>query len=153
MTNDNGWGFDENDGPQDNGVRQYIKNLESQLKELKTEREAEKADAQRAIKSTTFESLGISASVATLYQGDANPDAIKSWVTDMRTAFGGGVPSPQGNDNNQTQQPVLDTSAQEQYQRLSEAGHGQQAGSSIDDKVARAAQAQTIDELRAIWNN
>lgn len=153
MNYDNAWDQqDEGDGK--SGIRQYIGNLEKELRDLKAEREREKADAAAAVKSATFESLGIKPTVASLYQGEANPDAIKSWVSDMRGAFGA---SPEHGSQQQEQtsqnQQALTNDQQQQYQRMVDAGQSSADTNTMTDINARLAQATSRDELHQIWQS
>lgn len=144
----------QDDGNGKSGIRQYIESLESKLKTIENERAQEKANAEKTIKTATFESLGIKPTVASLYNGEANPDAIKSWVSDMRSAFGGATPE-QG-DQGQTQQkqvdPVLTGDQQQQYQRMVESGQSSDTNT-LTDINARLAQATSRDELHQIWKS
>jgi hypothetical protein len=148
---DNAW---EPQGEEKSGIRQYIQSLEDKVKAMETERMKEKADAEKAVKSATFESLGIKSSVASLYSGDANPDAIKSWVTDMRSAFGGAAPeqSDQGQTSQRQAEPVLTSDQQQQYQRMVDAGQSSDTNT-LADMNARLAQATSRDELHQIWRS
>jgi len=134
------------------GFRQYVKSLEDQLKEMMAEREREKADAANAVKSATFESLGIKPAVASLYQGEANPDAIKSWVGDMRSAFGG-APEQVQQEQAPQNEPVLNGDQQNQYQKLVESGQSSADTNTLMDVNARLAQATSRDELHQIWQS
>jgi hypothetical protein len=148
---DNAW---EPQGEEKSGIRQYIQSLEDKVKAMETERATEKADAARAVKTATFESLGIKSSVASLYQGDANPDAIKSWVTDMRSAFGGAAPEQgdQGQAPQKQAEPVLTGDQQRQYRDMVESGQSSDTNT-LADMNARLAQATNRDELRQIWQS
>ncbi len=145
----------QDEGNGKSGIRQYIESLESKLKNIESERAQEKANAEKAVKTATFESLGIKPTVASLYQGEANPDAIKSWVDDMRGAFGGATPEP-GVQTDQTSQrqmeSVLNGDQQLQYQRMVEAGQSSDT-STLTDINARLAQATSRDELHQIWKS
>lgn len=146
----------QDEGNGKSGIRQYIESLEAKVKAIE-EREAKvQADAAKAVKTATFESLGIKPTVASLYQGEANPDAIKSWVDDMRGAFGGAAPE-QGGQQDQTSQtpaePVLNGDQQQQYQRMVEAGQGSADTSTMTDLQSRLAQATSRDELHQIWQS
>ncbi len=153
MNYDNAWD-QQDEGNGKSGIRQYIENLESKLKQIETEREREKADAANAVKSATFESLGIKPAVASLYQGEANPESIKSWVGDMRSAFGG-APEQGSQQQGQTSQgqETLTSDQQQQYQRMVDSGQSAADTNTLTDVNARLAQATSRDELHQIWQS
>lgn len=155
MNYDNAWD-QQDEGNGKSGIRQYIESLEAKVKAIE-EREAKaRADADRAVKSATFESLGIKPTVASLYQGEANPDAIKSWVDDMRGAFGGATPEPgaqQGQASQRQVEPVLNGDQMQQYRNVVEAGQNQADTNTMTDLNARLAQATSRDELHQIWQS
>jgi hypothetical protein len=145
----------QDDGSGKSGIRQYLESLEAKVKAME-EREAKaKADAQKAVTSATFESLGIKPTVAALYQGEANPDAIKSWVSDMRGAFGAAPEQGSDQSQQQTSQQVqlLNGDQQQQYKQLVEAGQSAADTNTLTDVHARLAQATSRDELHQIWQS
>jgi len=144
----------QDEGNGKSGIRQYIESLEGKLKAIETERAQEKANAEKAVKTATFESLGIKPTVASLYNGEANPDAIKSWVNDMRGAFGGAAPEhgDQGQASQNQAQPGLTGDQQQQYQRMVESGQSSDTNT-LTDLNARLAQATDRDQLRQIWQS
>lgn len=153
MNYDNAW-ESQDDSNGKSGIRQYIQSLEDKVKAIE-EREAKAlADASKAVKSATFESLGIKPTVASLYNGEANPDAIKSWVSDMRSAFGGAAPEPgdQGSASQNQAEPVLNGDQQRQYRDMVEAGQTSDTNT-LTDLNARLAQATSRDELHQIWKS
>lgn len=156
MNYDNNAWESQDEGNGKSGIRQYIESLENEVKAMKAERAQEKASAEKAVKTATFESLGIKPTVASLYQGEANPDAIKSWVDDMRGAFGGAAPEPgaqQGQASQNQAEPVLNGDQMQQYRNMVEAGQNQADTNTLTDLNARLAQATSRDELRQIWQS
>lgn len=153
MNYDTAWD-QQDDGSDKSGIRQYIKSLEDKVKAIEEREQKAVADARKAVTSATFDSLGIKPTVAALYSGEANPDAIKSWVSDMRSAFSGGLPE-QGNQQQQeqTSQVQLNTDQQQQYQKLVEAGQSAADTNTLTDVNARLAQATSRDELHQIWQS
>ncbi len=152
MNYDTAW-ESQDDGSGKSGIRQYIGNLEKELQDLKAEREREKAEAANAVKTATFESLGIKPTVAALYSGEASPKAIESWVSDMRGAFGAAPEQVSQQGQTSQQDPLLNGDQQQQYQKLVESGQSVADTNTYTDVNARLAQATSRDELHQIWQS
>lgn len=153
MNYDNAW-EQQDDGSDKSGIRQYIKSLEDKVKAIEEREQQAVADARKAVTSATFDSLGIKPTVAALYSGEANPDAIKSWVSDMRGAFGA-TPEQSSQQQGQTSQgqEALTTDQQQQYQRMVDSGQSAADTNTLTDVNARLAQATSRDELHQIWQS
>lgn len=153
------WGFEEditeesasieNTGPKP--LRDAYKALKDKYSDLETRFQAIEASAKKGQVESAFTTLGISPEVANLYQGDANPEAIKAWADNMRAAFGGtaNTPTPPA----QEQQQGLSADAQAQYQRLSEAGAEGTPLGSAEAALASIKDATSTADLLAAWKN
>lgn len=145
MTN---WGF-EDDETTPKGLRDWAEATKEENKLLQTKLAAIEAQLKKATVGDTFENLGVSRSLATHYQGDADPEKISAWVNDVRTALGGApaVPVVQA-----PAAPVLGSEAQAQYQQITEAGQGTVTNAStMDAWQAGVMNAQSVDDLHALW--
>lgn len=147
MTN---WGFEDdtagqanaNDGNGPKALREAYEAMKKQNEELATGLKAitDQLNAQRV--ASTFEALGVPAA-AKLYQGDADPEKIKTWVTDMQTAFGNsGTSSP-----NEPAPPLSDDESAAQFQRMSEAGQAGTPLGSAEQAMGRVSDAKTPQDL------
>jgi hypothetical protein len=154
------WAFDPNIGDtdfngQDNtpkGLRTWAKSVADQNKEL----QIALADVQKQLKiqsiSSVFEDLGVPRSAAALYKGDADPEAIKSWVTDVKTAFGMATPNPDDSTGTTTP-PLLSPEAQAQLQNFNNAGSDGRPSTGMEDIQRGVNQATTSAELIAAFQN
>lgn len=147
MTN---WGFEDenasqvnhNEGNGPKALREAYEAMKKQNEELASGLKAitDQLTAQRV--SSTFEALGVPGA-AKLYKGDADPEKIKTWVTDMQTAFGNsGAPSP-----NDPPPPLSDTDQAAQFQRMSEAGQSGTPLGSAEQAMGRVGDAKTPQDL------
>jgi hypothetical protein len=143
------------EGNPNNGLRSWAENVQKQNQEL----QKALADVQGQLKQTTVSSvldeLGVPKAAASLYRGDADPEAIKSWVTDIKSAFG-----IQGEQNQQgtgepvvPAAPVLTQEQQLQYQQLSQAGSEGRQSTGIEDVQRGINQATNVQELIAQFQN
>jgi hypothetical protein len=96
------WGYDQNNlatpDPSDmNGpepLRKAYRAQKEQNDELRAQFAALQAEVKAQKVQSIFNELGVPAA-ASQYQGDAEPEKIKEWVTTMQSVFGGsGAPAP-----------------------------------------------------------
>lgn len=145
MTN---WGF-EDDETTPKGLREWAEATKEENKVLQTKLAAIEAQLKKATVGDTFENLGVSRSLATHYQGDADPEKISAWVNDVRTALGGAPAAPAAQA---AQTQILTPEAQTQYQQITESGQGAVTNTStVDAWNAQAKNATSVDELHALW--
>lgn len=155
MTN---WGFDDSQtGDQGNnnfdtpgGLRQFAEKTQQENKALKDQL----AEIQRTLQvqsvQSVFNDLGVPGAAA-LYQGDADPAKIKSWVDDQRKIFGGNT---QGTPD--TTPPVdvrpaesLPPMLQQQMEAFNQAG---QQGSPLGTVEQAHANVNDATDLQGLIN-
>ena len=147
MTN---WGFEDGNADQANhsegtgpkALREAYEAMKKQNEELASGLKAitDQLTAQRV--ASTFETLGVPGA-AKLYKGDADPEKIKTWVTDMQSAFGNsGTLSP-----SEPPPPLSDADQAAQFQRMSEAGQSGTPLGSAEQAMGRVGDAKTPQDL------
>ncbi len=149
------WGYNDdgsNDGQPNNngtggGLRQFAESVQQENADLK----AQLADIQKQLKQDkldrTFDSLGVPGAAA-LYQGDADPEKIKTWVGNMQQVFGG-APAPQVTTPNTPVAPAVTPEQQQQFQNMSEAGSQGTPLGSMEAATAGAFDATSTEDLIA----
>lgn len=158
---DFGTDMNDNGGAQDNtpkGLRTWAESVQKKNNELSTMvAEMQKQLAETRI-SSVFEDLGVPRSAAALYKGDADPEAIKSWVTNVRSAFGIGNQegAPASNDGlppvpQNTQGLTPEQMAQ--YQQVTNAGENGRPSSGMEDSQRAVNQAGNVQDLIAAFQN
>lgn len=158
------WAFDPNVNDlgqnQDNsntGLRSWAEAQKKQNDELRTQL-ADVLARQKAYElSSVFEDLGVPKSAAKLYKGDTDPEAIKSWVTEVKTAFGVGSPDPTATDalpEGTPPNPAALTPGQENlYRQLTAAGEAGRPSTGIEDLQRGVNQAGSVADLIANMAN
>jgi hypothetical protein len=153
MTN---WGFDDsqtndqgnytNDSP--GGLRQFAEAQQKENKALKDQlAQIQKQLSTQSVQSV-FNELGVPGA-ASLYEGDADPEKIKSWVETQRQIFG--VPS-QGTpvvtpEVDTQQQPTLPPALQQQMDMFTQAG---QQGTPLGTFEQGHANVNDANDLNAL---
>lgn len=117
------WGYDDeqpevnlNNGPKP--LRDAYEAQRKANKELQDRLAKMEEIVNRTQVADIVESQGVARSAAQYYKGEPDPEKVTSWVNDIRSAFGV-APQPL---NETPDEPVLNASDQEQYQRMIQAG-------------------------------
>lgn len=162
MTEQWNFGADMNDdsGAQDNtpkGLRTWAESVQKKNNEMATMvAEMQKQLAVARI-SSVFEDLGVPKSAAALYQGDADPEAIKSWVTNVRSAFGIGDQNSGANTDGLPPAPPatqgLTPEQLAQYANVTNAGGDGRPSSGIEDAQRSVNNAGSVADLLATFQN
>lgn len=97
---------------------------------------------------STLSELGIPATAAQQYKGEADPEKVREWATTMQTIFGGGSGTP-NTPNPVDNQPSsgLTPEAQAQYDRLNGAG---QQGTPLGNFEAAQASVNDATDLNGL---
>jgi len=155
------WGFDPNLNENQNqdttnkGLRSWAESVQKKNDELSAAL-ADVLAKQKAYElGSVFEDLGVPKSAAKLYRGDADPEAIKSWVTEVKTAFGVGSPDPVTDViPGISPDPAALTPGQENlFRQLTAAGSDGRPSTGIEDLQRGANQATSVAELIANMAN
>lgn len=143
------WGEDL-DGIAQNGggaLRKFAEDTAKTNRELLDRIAKLEAQNTRNTVADLIESQGVSRQAAKYYGGDADPEKVTAWVTDMRTAFGGAVPQ-----DTQPVEPVLNPTDMAQYQSMMQAGaNGNPVNSNMDTLGASIHDAKTPAEMIAAF--
>lgn len=118
--------------------------MEQTLKSLQAE------SRQRAV-ADTLTSLGIPATAAPLYSGEADPTKVTEWANTMKSVFGGGTPAP--TPTSEPQQPTLDPATQAQFQQMTEAGQQGTPLGNVEAAYASLGDAKNSDDLIRMFAN
>jgi hypothetical protein len=151
------WGFDPNLNDENTFQDTTPKGLRSWAESVQKNNVAlqqQLADVQKQLKaqsiSSVFEDLGVPRSAASLYQGDADPEAIKSWVTNVKTAFGMGDASTGTIEQPVTPtNPLLTPEAQAQLQNFNNAGSDGRPSTGLEDAQRGINTATSVQDLIA----
>jgi len=124
-------------------------------KQRTTELENSLATVQKQLRDqavgATLSELGIPATAAEQYKGEADPVKVREWAASMQTLFGGGSATSTPNPIDQGQPQGLDPATQQQLQQLSEAG---QSGTPLGNAEAahgRVNDATDLAGLLSAW--
>lgn len=131
------------------GLRKFAEDTAKQNRELMERIQKLEAQNTRNTVADMIESQGVSRQAAKYYGGDADPEKVAAWVTDMRTAFVGGASEIQ---NTQPVEPVLNSTDMAQYQNMMQAGsNGTPVVSNNDSLAASLNDAKTPAEMIAAF--
>lgn len=156
------WGIEDNTGQAGNNENTGPKALRDAYDAMKTQNK-ELADGLAAVTkqlrdntvSGTLGELGIPATAAEQYQGEADPVKVREWATTMQSLFGGsggGTPVPTPTIDPATPPALADGQA-EQFQRLNEAGQFGVPAGTLEAAGAGINDAKDLNGLLAAWSN
>lgn len=129
-------------------LRKFAEDTAKQNRELMDRIAKLEAQNTRNTVADMIESQGVSRQAAKYYGGDADPEKVAAWVTDMRSAFTGAAPEIQ----TQPVEPVLNPTDMAQYQNMMQAGsNGTPVVSNTDSLGAALADAKTPAEMIAAF--
>ena len=148
------WGYAEENDPQNqdpnNGpkpLRDAYQAQKKQNQELMARLEALEAQQKQTSVADLMSAAGADRSAAKYYQGDATPDAVTSWLTEMRSAVG--APSaPEA----PTPDPGMNPDQLEQYRRMTEAGQQGVPQGNTEAMASAVASADNLESLLAAFN-
>lgn len=147
--NDGAYGLGNNsdaNGPK--ALRDAYEAMKKQNEELSNQLTSFLEEQRTAKMAQVFESLGVPGA-QTVYQGPADPEKAKAWVESMRGVFGGAAPQAA----EQSTQPKLPESMQTQFERLSQAGAGQEALGNVEAAHAAINDANDVQALINSFKN
>lgn len=152
------WGFENTsaanlgDSTEANGpkaLRDAYEAMKKQNEELNSKLTSFLEEQTRSKMATVFESLGVPGAQA-VYQGPADPEKAKEWVDTMKATFGGAAPTAAAE---QSITPALPPSMQAQYERLSQAGAGQEALGNVEAAQSAVNDANDVQALINSFRN
>jgi hypothetical protein len=148
------WGYDDNDSTQagnnldgPKALREAYDKLKSQNEELNAKLTSflESQETQKV--ASVFESLGVPGAQEH-YKGDANPEAIASWVNNMKATFGGQV-AP-ATEVHESVQPTLTPEQQGSFQSFMSAGDSAEQMTRYE-AANTEIKGKSPDEILAFW--
>lgn len=151
----NAWEFDEN-GQQDpnvsNGPKPLRDAYEAQVKankDLASKIAALEAAVTKNAVADLIESQGVPRSAAQHYRGEADPEKISAWVSDMRTTFGGAP----AQDAQAVVQPALSSDDQKRFEQMNQMGSNAAPATTMDVATQAVNGASSREELLAAFAN
>lgn len=142
-------GTNENTGPQ--GLRDAYKAMKQQNKELQDGLAAVQKQLRDTAVTSTLNELGIPATAASEYKGEADPAKVREWATTMQSIFGGGSAVPNTPTTVDPATPAIDPNLAQQMQRMNEAGQQGQPLGSFEAASGRVNDATDLNGLLAAW--
>lgn len=154
------WGIedDTNLAATTEGGPKALRDAYDALKQQNTELAAGLAAVNKQLRDTSVAStlgeLGIPATAAEQYKGEADPTKVREWATTMQSLFGGGGGAPAPTPTTDTTPPVtLEGDAAAQLQRMSEAGQSGTPLGSMEAAQAGIGDATDLSGLLSAWQN
>lgn len=141
-------GNDEGTGPK--ALRDAYAALKAQNKELTDGLAAVTKQLRDQSVAGTLSELGIPATAAQQYKGEADPEKVREWATTMQSIFGGGSGAPNTPPVGQSN-PSLDPQTAQQMQRMNEAGQQGSPLGNVEMAGARVNDATDLNGLLAAW--
>lgn len=151
------WGIEEQTVPGQSteytgpkALRDAYDALKQQNQELQSGLAAVQKQLRDASVTSTLNELGIPATAAEQYKGEADPAKVREWATTMQNLFGGGSGVP----NTPTpvdQAPALTPEQQAQFQRMNSVGAEGQPLGNAELAHAQINDATDLNGLLAAW--
>jgi hypothetical protein len=132
------------------GLRDWAKSVQDENKDLKSQMAQIQAELRKQQAVNTFEDLGLPRAAAQLYNGDLTSEAINSWATQVRSAFGV-TPTDAGQPAPQNTPPALTTEQQATFQNITQAGANAIPSTTLDDHQRSVNNAGSIQDLLNAW--
>jgi hypothetical protein len=142
-------GTNENTGPK--ALRDAYDAMKQQNQELQNGLAAVQKQLRDQSVVGTLSELGIPATAASEYKGEADPAKVREWATTMQSIFGGGsgVPNTPSVDS---VPPGLDPATQQQLQQMQNAGQQGQPLGNYEAAAGRLNDATDINGLISAWS-
>lgn len=128
-------------------------------KQRTTELENSLAAVQKQLRDqavgATLSELGIPVTAAEQYKGEADPAKVREWADNMKALFGGGAAGTPNTPNPIDQGPAqtLDTSTQQQFQQLQDAGQNGTPLGNTEAAHGRVNDATDLAGLLTAWQS
>lgn len=146
-------GTPSTDGPK--ALRDAYDALKQQNKELADGLAAVNKQLRDTAVSATLSELGIPATAAEQYKGEANPDKVREWATQMQSLFGGGQAVTPGSTPNLTDQQApaqtLDPAVAQQLQQMQQAGQQGTPLGNMEAAMGKVGDANDLAGLLTAW--
>lgn len=144
-------GSNENTGPK--ALRDAYEAMKQQNKELQDGLAAINKELTQQKVSATLSELGIPATAATQYRGEADPEKVREWATTMQSIFGGGSGVPNTPPTNQSiPAETLQGDAAQQLARMNEAGQAGNPLGNAEAAMGRIGDATDLKGLLQAWS-
>lgn len=141
------------DGPK--ALRDAYDALKQQNKELADGLAAVNKQLRDTSVGATLSTLGIPATAAEQYKGEADPDKVREWATQMQSLFGGGQAATPGSTPNPTDHQVpaqtLDPAVAQQLQSMQEAGQSGTPLGNMEAAMGKVGDANDLAGLLTAW--
>lgn len=144
-------GDNENTGPK--ALRDAYAALKAQNKELQDGMAAIQSELRSQKVAGTLSELGLPASAASQYKGEADPEKVREWATTMQSIFGGGAGSPNTPTTTDQSATTLQGDTASQLQTMNEFGQQGTPLGNAEAAAARIGDATDIQGLLSAWQN
>jgi hypothetical protein len=144
-------GTNTNDGPK--ALRDAYDALKKQNEELVSGLAAVNKQLRDNSVGATLSELGIPATAAEQYKGEADPEKVREWATQMQSLFGGGqaaTPGSTPNPNDQ-QAPAMDPAVAHQMQMMQQAGQQGTPLGNAEAAMGKIGDANNVKDLLSAW--
>lgn len=149
----NDLGTPPSDGPK--ALRDAYDALKQQNKELADGLAAVNKQLRDTAVGATLSELGIPATAAEQYKGEADPAKVREWAASMQSLFGGGQAVTPGSTPNPTDQQVpaqtLDPAVAHQLQQMQEAGQSGTPLGNFEAAMGKVGDANDLAGLLTAW--
>lgn len=126
--------------------------LKAQNKELADGLAAVNKQLRDSTVAGTLSELGIPATAASEYKGEADPTKVREWATTMQSIFGGGGSGEPNTPSVEATQQGLDPATQQQLQQMQDAGQQGQPLGNFEAAAGRLNDATDINGLISAWS-
>lgn len=145
-------GTNENTGPK--ALRDAYDALKQQNKELADGLAAVNKQLRDTSVGATLSELGIPATAAEQYKGEADPTKVREWATQMQSLFGGGqavTPGSTPSPTDQAQPQGLAPDVAQQLQQMQEAGSQGTPLGNMEAALGKVGDANDLKGLLSAW--
>lgn len=159
------WGFDDNgdaiDGQPDTNenlqgpkpLRDAYDALKAKNEELQTGLAAVQKQLREQAVGATLTELGIPATAAEQYKGEADPIKVREWAESMKALFGGGQDTGTPTTSDAAPTNALDPMVQAQFQNMNDAGQQGTPLGNVEMAVGRVSDAKDLNALLEAWKS
>lgn len=145
-------GTNESTGPK--ALRDAYDALKQQNKELADGLAAVNKQLRDTSVGATLSELGIPATAAEQYKGEADPTKVREWATQMQSLFGGGqavTPGSTPSPTDQAQPQGLAPDVAQQLQQMQEAGSQGTPLGNMEAAFGKVGDANDLKGLLSAW--
>lgn len=153
IEDDTNLGGNNDNLPGPKALRDAYEAMKKQNEQLQSGLQAVQQELTQQKVASTLSELGIPATAAQQYKGEADPEKVREWATTMQSIFGGGSGAPNTPTSTDQPQQAIDPNVAQQMQRFNEAGQQGTPLGNAEMAAARIGDATDIKGLLAAWQS